>query len=33
MPKAEAKPGKLLLFPADHTLVLIDHQPQMACGR
>ena len=30
MPKAEARPGKLLLSPADHTLVLIDHQPQMA---
>ena len=30
MPNARAKPGKLLLTPADHTLILIDHQPQMA---
>ena len=30
MPKARAKPGKLLLTPADHALILIDHQPQMA---
>jgi len=30
MPKAEARPGKLLLSPSDHTLILIDHQPQMA---
>jgi hypothetical protein len=25
-----AKPGKLLLSPAAHTLILIDHQSQMA---
>lgn len=30
MPKATAAPGKTLLSPADHTLILIDHQPQMA---
>jgi nicotinamidase-related amidase len=30
MPKAQAKPGKLLLSPQDHTLILIDFQPQMA---
>ena len=30
MPKAQARPGKLLLSPLDHTLILIDHQPQMA---
>jgi nicotinamidase-related amidase len=30
MPKAQAQPGRLLLSPADHTLILIDHQPQMA---
>jgi nicotinamidase-related amidase len=30
MPKAQARPGKLLLSPSDHTLILIDHQPQMA---
>jgi nicotinamidase-related amidase len=30
MPKAHARPGKLLLSPLDHTLILIDHQPQMA---
>jgi nicotinamidase-related amidase len=30
MPKAQARPGKLLLSPTDHTLILIDHQPQMA---
>ncbi|MGA2953392.1 MAG: hydrolase, partial [Caulobacteraceae bacterium] len=30
MPKAEAKPGKTLLSPTDHTLILIDHQGQMA---
>jgi nicotinamidase-related amidase len=30
MPQAQAKPGKLLLSPADHTLILIDHQSQMA---
>lgn len=29
-PVAEAKPGKLLLNGADHTLILIDHQSQMA---
>jgi nicotinamidase-related amidase len=30
MAKAQPKPGKLLLSPQDHTLILIDFQPQMA---
>src|SRR5258707_13647218 len=30
MPHAQPKPGKLLLSPSDHTLILIDHQSQMA---
>ena len=30
MPKASAVPGKTLLLPNDHTLILIDHQSQMA---
>lgn len=30
MPEATPKPGKLLLSPADHTLILIDHQSQMS---
>ena len=30
MPQAQAKPGKLLLSPSDHTLILIDYQSQMA---
>jgi nicotinamidase-related amidase len=30
MPQAQPKPGKTLLSPADHTLIMIDHQPQMA---
>ena len=30
MPKATPNPGKTLLSPADHTLILIDHQSQMA---
>jgi nicotinamidase-related amidase len=30
MPIAIAKPGSNLLSPADHTLILIDHQAQMA---
>ncbi|SAK91517.1 hydrolase [Caballeronia ptereochthonis] len=30
MPQAQAKPGKLLLSPSDHTLIMIDHQSQMA---
>ena len=30
MTSAHPKPGKLLLTPMDHTLVLIDHQSQMA---
>jgi nicotinamidase-related amidase len=30
MPRASATPGKLLLSPADHTLILIDFQSQMA---
>ena len=30
MPQAAAAPGKSLLNPKDHTLILIDHQSQMA---
>src|ERR671910_1066313 len=30
MAKASPTPGKLLLSPADHTLIMIDHQSQMA---
>jgi nicotinamidase-related amidase len=30
MPTAVAKPGPLLLSPTDHTLIMIDHQSQMA---
>jgi hypothetical protein len=30
MPKARARPGNLLLSPSDHTLILVNHQPQMA---
>lgn len=30
MPTAIAKPGALLISPSDHTLILIDHQSQMA---
>lgn len=30
MPTASATPGKGLLSPSDHTLILIDHQSQMA---
>jgi nicotinamidase-related amidase len=30
MVKASAAPGKTLLSPADHTLIMIDHQSQMA---
>ena len=30
MPKATAAPGKFLLTPSDHTLILIDYQSQMA---
>jgi nicotinamidase-related amidase len=30
MPTATAAPGKLLLTPTDHTLIMIDHQSQMA---
>ena len=30
MPKAQAAPGKLLLTPKDHLLILIDFQSQMA---
>jgi len=30
MPTAKAVPGKLLLSPTDHTLILIDFQSQMA---
>jgi len=30
MPTATAKPGTGLLSPADHTLIMIDHQSQMA---
>lgn len=29
MTRAKPTPGKTLLDPADHTLILIDHQPQM----
>ncbi|MFZ6733550.1 hydrolase [Undibacterium sp. Ji42W] len=30
MPIAKAEPGKALLNPINHTLIMIDHQPQMA---
>jgi nicotinamidase-related amidase len=30
MPKAQPTPGKTLLTPTDHTLIMIDHQSQMA---
>lgn len=30
MPKAQPTPGKTLLSPVDHTLIMIDHQSQMA---
>lgn len=30
MPTANAQPGKLLLDPNNHTLIMIDHQSQMA---
>jgi nicotinamidase-related amidase len=30
MPQAKPVPGKLLLSPTNHTLILIDHQSQMA---
>src|SRR5262245_37252348 len=30
MPKASPAPAKTLLSPADHTLIMIDHQSQMA---
>ncbi|MEN3929764.1 hydrolase [Microvirga sp. W0021] len=30
MPQAVARPGKTLLSPTDHTLIMIDHQSQMA---
>lgn len=30
MPKATPIPGKTLLTPSDHTLIMIDHQSQMA---
>jgi nicotinamidase-related amidase len=30
MPTAKAAPGKTLLSPADHILIMIDHQSQMA---
>lgn len=30
MPKANPVPGKTLLTPNDHILIMIDHQPQMA---
>lgn len=30
MPNATAKPGRMLLTPQDHTLIMIDHQSQMA---
>ncbi len=30
MPQAQPTPGKKLLSPADHTLIMIDHQSQMS---
>lgn len=30
MPIAKAQPGSTLLNPANHTLIMIDHQSQMA---
>jgi nicotinamidase-related amidase len=30
MPTAQAKPGKTLLDPTNHTLIMIDHQSQMS---
>jgi hypothetical protein len=30
MPTAKPTPGKMLLSPTDHSLILIDFQPQMA---
>lgn len=30
MPIAQPTPGRMLLSPADHTLIMIDHQSQMA---
>src|ERR1700720_2462746 len=30
MPKAQATPGKTLLSPTDHTLIMIDHQSRMS---
>jgi nicotinamidase-related amidase len=30
MPKAQPTPGKTLLSPTDHALIMIDHQSQMA---
>ncbi|MDA8052473.1 MAG: hydrolase [Rhodospirillales bacterium] len=30
MPSAKAAPGRTLLSPSDHTLIMIDHQSQMA---
>jgi nicotinamidase-related amidase len=30
MPKAQATPGKTLISPSDHTLIMIDHQSQMS---
>src|SRR6201991_1878855 len=30
MSQAQPKPGKALLSPADHTLIMIDHQSQMS---
>lgn len=30
MPTATPTPGKTLLSPKDHTLIMIDHQSQMA---
>ena len=30
MPKAQPNPGRTLLSPADHTLIMIDYQSQMA---
>ena len=33
MPTAKAVAGKTLLSPTDHTLILVDFQPQMAFAK
>jgi hypothetical protein len=30
MPVAKAQPGKTMLDPSNHTLIMIDHQSQMS---